>query len=138
MRKDRYEVNKKLWEFANRLSDIDEEIRNRNIFISQAYNPLKATAIDGLPRAKGKVNDTTQATTILIERYQREVLSYIQEKELTLGAFGSYISVLPDKCKKTVRMFYTEGRSVLQIAFKMNCSEDNVNKILAKARDLLR
>lgn len=136
MKHNRYLVNRKLWGFANKISEYDNEISNRNIMIRQAYNPVQAVTIDGLPHGSD-VSDTTQSTVLLIERYQREKLRYIEAKERTLAEFEQYIGGLREQVKAVLRLRYLKARKPLQTAIQLGYSEVHVKRLLAEAQDKL-
>ena len=137
MKKNRYEVSKKLWGYGNHIRDIETEIINRNISIGQAYNPLKACVIDRMPSGKGIPSDTTANTFFLVERYQNEVLKLIEEKEQTLKDFEDYISCLDYRHKEVLRLRYVNGLSILKISFKVGYAEGYVKQLLSQAQDKL-
>lgn len=133
----RYKINKKLWQYANRIREIDEEIKIKNDTIRQAYNPLVARAIEGMPSGKGRISDATADTVLIIHRYQRELNALLHAKEKAIKYFEDYISPLKSQEKEILRLRYLQRYRIYKIPFKTNYSEPHVKRLLGHAWDTL-
>ena len=136
MREHRRKVNAKLWDFGNKIDDLDREIEYRKALIRQLDNPLKAVNCDGMPSG-GKVSDPTLEAVQLMERYQAEINKLVRIKERTYNEFEQYIEPLKHQHKTVLRLRYIECLRPQQIATEMSYSEDHVKTMLRKSQDQL-
>jgi len=140
VKRERREVNIKLWEFANKIDRINIAIKNRDFSITQAHDPLMEVGVDGMPHAKGRVSDTTFAAVMLIERYQDEKVELIQQRDFVKAEFEAYIDSLTITEKDVVRLRYlgddrAKTYSAKRIGDKLGYVEDYVKQLIARAQD---
>lgn len=136
MKPERKIINYELWEFANKLDEINTSISMYNVLLKDLENPLKATVCD--KESSASVNGSTVETAVILrERYNKSIEECTKKKEICLKAFEEYISPLKFHCKQILRAKYIEGMNIRQIADKLNYSEVRVKELMAIAQDIL-
>ena len=136
MKDHRREINRKLWEYGNRLDDCQRAINDCNMSINQLYNPLKATDYNGMPHGSG-TSDATLETVQMIENYTKERNCLVRHQDKIKQEFEEYISLLKHQQKEVVRLRYIEGLKHHQISRRTNYSIKNVEILIAKSQDIL-
>ena len=136
MKPERKIINDELWEFANKLDEINTSISMYNVLLKDLENPLKATVCD--KESSASVNGSTVETAVILrERYNKSIEEWTKKKGICLKAFEEYISPLKFHCKLILRTKYIEGMNIRQIADKLNYSEVRVKELMAIAQDIL-
>ena len=136
MKPERKIINDELWEFANKLDEINTSISMYNVLLKDLENPLKATSYD--KESSASVNGSIVETAVILrERYNKSIEECTKKKEICLKAFEEYISPLKFHCKLILRAKYIEGMNIRQIADKLNYSDDGIKVALRKSQDIL-
>ncbi len=137
MKQERYRVSQRLWEFAKELSDLKLRIDFLKGLIRDLGDPLRASAIEEVPRRANGISDQTANAAGLIEKYQDEINRKTQRRDEVMQEFEAYIDPLTMAQKMILRHKYLEAMRPLQISFKMGYSEDHVKRLLGNAQDVL-
>ncbi len=136
MKPERKIINDRLWEFANRLDELNTNIKMYDILLKDLENPLRATSYDAVS-TPGGTGSTTETAVILRERYCKSIEECTRAKEKCMKEFEEYISPLKFHCKQILRAKYIEGLNNQQLASKFNYSEDGIKYVLRTAQDTL-
>ncbi len=136
MRPERKLINDKLWEFANRLDELNTNIKMYDILLKDLENPLKATSYDAVSTPDG-TGSTTETAVILRERYCKSIEECTRAKEKCMKEFEEYISPLKLQAKLILRERYINGSNIRRTAIQLNYSEVRVKEIMAESQDFL-
>lgn len=136
MKPERKIINDRLWEFANRLDELNTNIKMYDILLKDLENPLRATSYDAVS-TPGGTGSTTETAVILRERYCKSIEESTIEKEKCMKEFEEYIAPLRIPAKQILRERYINGSNIRKTAFKFNYSEVRVKEIMAEAQDFL-
>lgn len=136
MKPERKIINDRLWEFANKLDELNTNIKMYDILLKDLENPLRATSYDAVS-TPGGTGSTTETAVILRERYCKSIEECTRAKEKCMKEFEEYISPLKFHCKQILRAKYIDGLNISKIAYKTNYSEQHTKLLLSQSQDEL-